>query len=119
MPSSIMPRILFVLLFTMMIILQNSNGQMEEWCIADEQTPHDVLQMALDWACGRGGADCSKIQRNKSCYNPNTLLDHASYAFNSYYQKFKKQGATCYFRSAAMISNLDPSHNSCKFEYIP
>ncbi|KAI3956891.1 hypothetical protein MKX01_000925 [Papaver californicum] len=94
MPSSIMSRILFVLLFTMMIVLQDSN-----------------------WACGRlGGADCSKIQRNKPCYNPNTLLNHASYAFNSYYQKFKKQGATCYFRSAAMITNLDPSHNSCKFE---
>ncbi|KAI3900071.1 hypothetical protein MKW98_000971 [Papaver atlanticum] len=116
-----MSRILFGLLFTMLIILQNSNGQMEEWCIADEQTPHDALQMALDWACGRGGADCSKIQRRKSCYNPNTLLDHASYAFNSYYQKFKKQGATCYFRSAAMITNLDPKYKlkwfiSCEFE---
>lgn len=78
--------------------------------MADEQTPDDELQMALDWACGRGGADCRELQANKACFMPNTVRDHASYAFNSYYQKFKKNGATCYFNSAAMITDLDPSN---------
>lgn len=87
--------------------------------MADEQTPDDELQMALDWACGRGGADCRELQANKACFMPNTVRDHASYAFNSYYQKFKKNGATCYFNSAAMITDLDPSHGSCKYEAIP
>lgn len=80
-----------------------------EWCIADGQTPDDELQMALDWACGKGGADCNKLQAKQPCYFPNTLRDHASYAFNDYYQKFKHQGATCYFHAAAMITDLDPS----------
>ncbi|KAE8689661.1 glucan endo-1,3-beta-glucosidase 12-like isoform X2 [Hibiscus syriacus] len=62
-----------------------------EWCIADEQTPEEELLKALDWACGKGGADCSKIQKNQPCYYPTTIKDHASYAFNNYYQKFKKQ----------------------------
>ncbi|ESR63139.1 X8 domain-containing protein [Citrus sinensis] len=99
--------------------LQTSDGEFMEWCIADGQTPDDELQMALDWACGKGGADCNKLQAKQPCYFPNTLRDHASYAFNDYYQKFKHQGATCYFHAAAMITDLDPSHRSCKFEYRP
>lgn len=89
-----------------------------EWCIADEQTPDEELQRALDWACGKGGADCSKIQVNHPCYLPNTLRDHASYAFNSYYQKFKHKGASCYFNSAAITTDLDPSNYTSSFDTL-
>ncbi|GAV59875.1 X8 domain-containing protein [Cephalotus follicularis] len=109
-------RILLAVL-SITFMAQKSDGQFVEWCIADEQTPDDELQKALDWACGEGGADCSKIQAHQPCYLPNTIRDHASYAFNNYYQKFKHKGATCYFNAAAMITDLDPSHNSCKYEY--
>ncbi|XP_042479759.1 glucan endo-1,3-beta-glucosidase 1-like isoform X2 [Macadamia integrifolia] len=116
--SSVMPSILLALLF-LMVILHQSDGQFQEWCIADEQTPDIKLQKAIDWACGKGGADCSQIQPNQPCYLPNTLKDHASYAFNSYYQKFKHEGGNCYFKGAAMITQLDPSHGSCHFEFLP
>ncbi|XP_062017929.1 PLASMODESMATA CALLOSE-BINDING PROTEIN 5-like [Rosa rugosa] len=114
-------RFLWLLLALLCLALtpRRSGGQLEEWCIADEQTPADELKMALDWACEKGGADCSKIQENQACYLPNTLEHHASYAFNNYYQKFKQEGATCYFNAAAIVTALDPSHNSCKFEYLP
>ncbi|KAJ8770605.1 hypothetical protein K2173_018096 [Erythroxylum novogranatense] len=112
-------RIFLLSLFFVYTTSQRSDWKSEEWCIADEQTPNEELQKALDWTCGKGGADCSKIQAHQPCFLPNTLKDHASYAFNDYYQKFKHKGATCYFNSAAMITNLDPSHNSCKFEYFP
>lgn len=87
------------------------DGEFEQLCIADEQTPDEELQAALDWACGKGGADCSKIQVNQPCYYPNTVRDHASYAFNNYYQKFKHNGGSCYFKGAALIAELDPSKN--------
>ncbi|KAK6932844.1 X8 domain [Dillenia turbinata] len=118
MKLSMFQRLLLAVLF-LVLVPQGSDGQFEEWCIADEQTPDEVLQKALDWACGMGGADCTKIQRNQPCYYPNTLKDHASYAFNDYYQKFKKRGATCYFSAAAIITDLDPSHNSCQFQHVP
>lgn len=85
------------------------DGQDEEyWCIADEQFPDEVLQEAMDWACSNG-ADCSEVQPCRCCYLPNTVKDHASYAFNSYYQRMKHLGGTCYFSAAAILSSLDPS----------
>ncbi|KAF2284816.1 hypothetical protein GH714_030806 [Hevea brasiliensis] len=103
----------------MSITPPRSDGQLEQWCIADEQTPDGELQAALDWACGKGGADCRMIQVNQPCYLPNTVRDHASYAFNNYFQKFKHNGGSCYFRGAAIITELDPSHNSCHYEFLP
>ncbi|XP_047339675.1 glucan endo-1,3-beta-glucosidase 4-like [Impatiens glandulifera] len=96
-----------------------SHGSYMEWCIADQQMPDDVLQRELNWACSNG-ADCSKIQPNQVCFKPNTVRAHASYAFNSYYQKQKhKDHNSCLFRSAAFITEVNPSHGSCKFEFLP
>ncbi|KAJ4832880.1 Histidine kinase 2 [Turnera subulata] len=117
--STFWPRIMLLALLVISITPRYSDGQFEQWCVADEQTPDDELQMALDWACGKGGADCSQIQLNQSCYFPNTIRDHASYAFNNYFQKFKNKGGSCYFKGAAMITELDPSHGSCHYEFIP
>ncbi|XP_057765057.1 glucan endo-1,3-beta-glucosidase 4-like isoform X2 [Salvia miltiorrhiza] len=107
-----------VALFFLLSLLHNSDGQFADYCIADEQTPEDEVVQAMKWACGNG-ADCSAIGENGVCYLPNTVKDHASYAFNSYYQNMKHKGGSCYFNAAAILSDLDPSHNSCKFEYLP
>ncbi|XP_059309513.1 glucan endo-1,3-beta-glucosidase 4-like [Lycium barbarum] len=110
-------KILVALLFFSIVPLK-SEGQFHDWCIADEQTPDDELVQALNWAC-QNGADCTKIQENQPCYLPNTAREHASYAFNSYYQNLKQKGASCYFNSAAVLTAHDPSHDACKFEVIP
>ncbi|PON88466.1 X8 domain containing protein [Trema orientale] len=107
--SNYMLRILLALLLISVVAQKSVEGEFEQWCIADEQTPDDELQAAMDWACGKGGADCSKIQEKQACYLPNTVRDHASYAFNSYFQRFKNKGGSCYFKGAAIITEVDPS----------
>jgi hypothetical protein len=84
------------------------------WCIANPTASETALQVAIDYACGYGGADCSAIQPGASCYNPTTLRDHASYAFNDYYQK-NPAPTSCVFGGTAQLTNTDPS----KTPYFP
>ncbi|KAK9155114.1 hypothetical protein Sjap_002594 [Stephania japonica] len=46
----------------------------------------------MDYACGEGGADCEQIRSDGSCYFPNNVFSHSSFAFNSYWQKNKNNG---------------------------
>ncbi|XP_057417937.1 glucan endo-1,3-beta-glucosidase 1 isoform X2 [Lotus japonicus] len=87
----------------------------QTYCIAMEGFDTKTLQAALDWACGPGRANCSEIQPGESCYQPNNVKGHASYAFDSYFQKEEKAAGTCDFNGVAMITTTDPSHGSCIF----
>ncbi|KAI3843141.1 hypothetical protein MKX03_005454 [Papaver bracteatum] len=98
------------------VISQNSVEAVGEWCVADHQAAKEKLESALNWACGQRSDVCLDIQQDKPCYIPNTIEDHASYAFNSYYQKFKNQGGACDFGGVAKITNVDPSYGSCKYD---
>lgn len=78
------------------------------WCVASPTASETALQVGLDYACGYGGADCSAIQAGQSCYNPNTIRNHASYAFNDYYQK-NPVPTSCVFGGVAQLTYTDPS----------
>ncbi|XP_020213492.1 leucine-rich repeat extensin-like protein 3 isoform X1 [Cajanus cajan] len=84
------------------------------WCVAKPTVPDPIIQEAMDYACG-SGADCKSIQPNGLCFQPNTLLAHASYAFNSYWQNTKIGGGTCDFGGTAMLVTVDPSYDKCNF----
>ncbi|XP_008439674.2 PLASMODESMATA CALLOSE-BINDING PROTEIN 3-like, partial [Cucumis melo] len=84
------------------------------WCIASPNASPNALQVALDYACGYGGADCSAIQSGGSCFEPNTMKDHASYAFNDYYQK-NPAPTSCVFGGTAQLTTTDPSNGNCHY----
>lgn len=92
-----------------------TGGVQKQWCVAKPSVPAEILQQAMDYACGDGGADCREISADGSCFHPDTLVAHASYAFNSYWQKNKGSGGTCSFGGTAMIISSDPSFHQCRF----
>ncbi|XP_007211541.2 glucan endo-1,3-beta-glucosidase 1 [Prunus persica] len=87
----------------------------QTYCIAMDGVDSKILQAALDWACGPGRSNCSEIQPGQDCYSPNNVKSHASYAFDSYYQKEGRAAGSCDFKGVATITTTDPSHGSCIF----
>ncbi|XP_057797755.1 glucan endo-1,3-beta-glucosidase 13-like [Salvia miltiorrhiza] len=85
------------------------------WCVARPGVPQNDLKIALDWACGLGRADCRAIQAGGPCFEPNTLLSHASYAFNNYYQQNGNNAIACHFGGTAALTHYNPSYGRCSF----
>ncbi|GKV29901.1 hypothetical protein SLEP1_g38776 [Rubroshorea leprosula] len=83
------------------------------WCMPEEGTPDAQLQANLDYACGK--VDCSLIQPGGACFDPNTVASHAAYAMNLYYQTLGRNPWDCDFSKTAVLSNNDPSYNSCTY----
>lgn len=84
------------------------------WCVANPTATSAVVQTAMDYACG-SGADCGMAAPGGPCYLPDTLMAHASYAFNSCWQRTRVSGGTCDFGGAAMLVTRDPSKPSRLF----
>lgn len=84
----------------------SSNGT---WCISSSTAAEIDLQNALDWACGPGNVDCSAIQPSQPCFEPDNLVSHASYAFNSYYQQNGATDIACSFGGTGIKVNKNPS----------
>ncbi|XP_027346446.1 PLASMODESMATA CALLOSE-BINDING PROTEIN 5-like [Abrus precatorius] len=89
--------------------------QQELWCVAKNNAEDASLQAALDWVCGAGGADCGPIQRGGPCYDPNSVQNTASFAFNDYFLKHGMTDDSCNFDHNAAVTSLNPSHDNCKF----
>lgn len=86
--------------------VSSSNGA---WCIASSSASDADLKNALDWACGSGNVDCSAIQPSQPCFEPDSLVSHASYAFNSYYQQNGATDIACGFGGSGVKTNKNPS----------
>ncbi|XP_022157638.1 glucan endo-1,3-beta-glucosidase 12-like isoform X3 [Momordica charantia] len=91
------------------------SSQGQTWCVANANAGGDKLQVGLEYACGDGGADCSPIQPGSTCYYPNLLEAHASYAFNSVYQNNGRAAKSCDFDGAAYVVDQPPQYGQCDY----
>ncbi|KAL1801848.1 hypothetical protein ACET3Z_030495 [Daucus carota] len=82
------------------------------WCVPKPGVSDAQLQSNLDYVCGHG-LDCSPIQPGGACYEPATVLAHAAYAMNLYYQSSGKNPWNCDFAQTATLSSTNPSYNGC------
>ncbi|XP_073039288.1 probable glucan endo-1,3-beta-glucosidase A6 [Primulina eburnea] len=94
-----------------------SNGRL--WCVVANVTANKTeLADAVAFACSQGNGTCDPIQPGGKCYNPNSLVNHANYAFTSYWTQLRSAGATCSFNGLAALTSKDPSYKSCKFPSV-
>ncbi|OAY55352.1 PLASMODESMATA CALLOSE-BINDING PROTEIN 3 [Manihot esculenta] len=109
--------ILFVIIIILetVTILPTAEGN---WCVARSDASNQALQTAIDYACS-AGADCIPIQSNGLCFLPNTIQAHASYAFNSYFQRKAMAPGSCDFSGTATVAKTDPSYGSCVYPSSP
>ncbi|GLT52325.1 hypothetical protein SLA2020_256730 [Shorea laevis] len=89
-------------------------AQAATWCVVRSDASDQALQTALDYVCG-AGADCTPIAANGLCYLPNTIQAHASYAYNSYFQRKSMAPGSCDFAGTAVPAKTDPSYGSCVY----
>jgi hypothetical protein len=81
------------------------------WCVlaGGKAANTTAVQAAVKYACEQGSGTCSAIQHGGACHQPDTLVAHANYAFNAYWQRFRGIGGTCFFNGLAMTTTKDPS----------
>ncbi|KAL2521785.1 Glucan endo-1 [Forsythia ovata] len=87
----------------------------QTFCTAKEGADAKMLQAALDWACGPGKVDCSPLLQGQTCYEPDNIFAHATYAFNTYYHQTGKTPGSCDFNGVATTTTTNPSHGSCLY----
>ncbi|KAG8475625.1 hypothetical protein CXB51_032626 [Gossypium anomalum] len=98
------------------LFLAMSGHSSANYCLCKDGVNEQALQKTLDYACG-AGADCTPINQNGPCYNPNTVKDHCNYAVNSYFQKKGQAQGSCDFSGTATVSVNPPSNipSTCSF----
>ncbi|XAR62524.1 Glucan endo-1,3-beta-D-glucosidase [Bertholletia excelsa] len=79
------------------------------WCVVADKVNLTELRSALSHVCEEGNRTCDALAPGKECYIPVSEIAHASYAFSSYWAKFRSTGATCYFNGLANQTTEDPS----------
>ncbi|XP_031130707.1 major pollen allergen Ole e 10-like [Ipomoea triloba] len=81
---------------------------LKSWCIPKPSATYQQLVDNMSYACNL--VNCSAVQSGGPCYYPNSLINHASFAMNLYYQKAGRNDWNCDFKNSGVIGVSDPSY---------
>lgn len=94
-----------------------SNGKL--WCVATESGNKTQIAEAMSFVCRQDNRTCDPIRPGGECYNPDTLMNHASYAFSAYRSMIKAIGTDCFFNESIAHATLnDPSKSTFSLSYF-
>jgi len=91
-------------------------------CQVKPNATDDKVIAALEWVCNPANLDCTPINPGGEHYYPNTVRDHADWAFNAYYDNNRIIGGAtaCDFGGTAQLvapsNSTLPSHKSPHFK---
>ncbi|XP_021676296.2 uncharacterized protein LOC110661834 isoform X2 [Hevea brasiliensis] len=91
----------------------SENEISETWCVVKPTTEDYMLQENINFSCNH--VDCSPIKDGGSCFQPTTLMNHAAFAMNLYYQSTGRGSTSCDFRGTGLIVTRDPGYGNCTF----
>ncbi|CAH2034174.1 unnamed protein product [Thlaspi arvense] len=97
------------------IMRVNADESQGDWCVANPATDDEKLVKNIDFACSK--IDCQIIMPGGSCFVPDNPHNHASVAMNLYYQAQGRHRWNCDFEGSGLVTVIDPSYGSCKFQY--
>lgn len=92
--------------------LQDGNGFV--WCVVRTNADVYAVQTALNWACSQ--INCAPTSVGGTCFIPNTIWAHSSWAFNAYFNSMNGAQDSCNFSGTAYISSHDPSSQQCFYQ---
>lgn len=88
------------------------------WCVVAKGANVSALGSAVKYACSQGNGTCETLRPGGECYEPVSLVSHASYAFSSYWVQFRSSGGTCFFDGLAAQTTKDPSKLVSSFVFF-
>ncbi|XP_057493835.1 glucan endo-1,3-beta-D-glucosidase-like [Actinidia eriantha] len=91
----------------LLFLVVHSNA---DWCVARSSASNDQLQAIISYCCGQ--VNCNAILPGGSCYFPNTLPNHASWALDQYY---KAKGVCLKLGDVSTIAITNPSFGACQY----
>ncbi|KAI4295405.1 hypothetical protein L6164_035454 [Bauhinia variegata] len=111
-----LPLFFLFLLFLSGGLVKFGNGQEKEqsWCVAKPSTGDGELVANIRYACNEL-QDCSMISQGGSCYEPHTLMNHASVVMNQYYAVKGRYKWNCNFTYTGLVALENPSYSNCKY----
>ncbi|XP_065850581.1 glucan endo-1,3-beta-glucosidase 6-like [Euphorbia lathyris] len=88
-----------------------------KWCIMspDASLTDPNFPGGLSYACTY--SDCTSLGYGSSCSRLDAR-NNASYAFNMYYQTMDQRKEACSFNNLSVLTTLDPSQDTCRFEIM-